>query len=452
MDTPPKIKPTNENENANAKPASGQPQPSSFDLDIRTVLVLVVVIAIGIIGFVVYHFNTTRRLEQAGNNARLEATRVQAEAELQRTKGAEGAKLAVAVGHQEELRLRVRNNTNARGNLLKQVAQLQADAASLSTNEQGKTVALHPDLVAQARRCYERDLGELPDRDEIITKIESSRRIGQQLLELAGTQFNPPAEMSVTLQDQGLWAESAARKTGQLQKTLESLVREAKIKVASSPVDAGTPTLETAIRNLTLSESAQRQRTMVEVTTKATDVATINLANAEADRILQGAKLKVDKMIKEGEEGIAKQKREIEDMLAQAKIAQAKGEVAKQEKEEEARKVKLRAKATEPAVKALLAPFITAGRWRPKGDTYDPKPHSLTVLKSWGALDQTIIGLQKLIDIACSLRDKERPRWGFGGDHKTYRLSPEQMKQATDAQKLLIELGPVLGELGVLDP
>jgi hypothetical protein len=233
---------------------------------------------------------------------------------------------------------------------------------------------------------------------------------------------------------------------------MASLLREAQIKFTLQAPEASSPTLQAAIRNLTLSESAARQREMVQATGEADKQAADLLKQAEVDKRLKEADAKAQKITQDADAYAASKKREIDQMLADAKIVQAKSDVAKKEKEVEAKNVLLRRKAAEPQVKAKLGPFLTPGHWTPGGMTYDAKPHSYSMLANQGALDPSIEGMQKLMDIAYDPADRERPRWRFGGSVRYWRNKPSAVETVQEAQRLLIELGEVMVELKLLEP
>src|ERR1051325_2758174 len=109
----------------------------------------------------------------------LALTNQQQRAELERQKGAEDARLAFARTHQNDTLIKVRQATNALETLLHQVDSVRADAAVLKTNEAGRALALHPDLVAQPRRLFESELPQLASASDIIERLEGARRIEQ---------------------------------------------------------------------------------------------------------------------------------------------------------------------------------------------------------------------------------------------------------------------------------
>ena len=388
----------------------------------------------------------------AATQQQAELDRLRKQAEAQQAKAQDDARLTLARNQQAEVLQRAHNATNALVALLQQMAKVQAEAAALGTNDAGKTLARHTELVTLARRFYEADLGELPAREDVIARIENARRIEVQLNEAGGTTFQPTPEMTVSLQDQVLWADSISRKLAALQKTMAALIRESQVKFSEQPPDGASPTLQAAIRNLTLSESAARQRELVKATSEADRQAADLVKQAEVDKRILEAESKAKKIIQDAEEAAAKRKLESEQLLAQAKVEQAKGEVIKKDTEREAEKVKQRKKAQEPQVKAKLGPFLTPGHWTPGGMTYDAKPHSYSMLAGHGALDPSIEGMQKLMDIAYDPADRERPRWRFGGSVRYWRNKPSAVESVKEAQQLLIELGEVMVELKMLEP
>jgi hypothetical protein len=195
----------------------------------------------------------------------------------------------------------------------------------------------------------------------------------------------------------------------------------------------------------------QRQKTILDKTTKADYEGTEKVANAEAQRILEEARLKAEQVLARAKAEAERIQRELALKQAQGKVEDSKNQVAIDKAEEEARKVVLRQKAAQPDIQAKLAPFITPGTWQLKGPaTVDPKPLSFTQLKSGGVLEPA--ALQKLVNIAITISDKVRPRWKFSVNMHIDRCRPDEIKAAREAQELLSELGPVLVEMNLLQP
>jgi hypothetical protein len=148
----------------------------------------------------------------------------------------------------------------------------------------------------------------------------------------------------------------------------------------------------------------------------------------------------------------AQQHREAIVHQAEAKVEDKKADARAEEKRQEALKIPLRQRASDPALKALLAPFITPGYHQLKGSSYDKAPLSYTDLQGCGALEASLPGLTKLVQIATYVGDRERPRWELRGGRLGWGHFQESIEKAKEAQQALIELGPVLVELGMLSP
>ena len=349
--------------------------------------------------------------------------------------------------------------------------------------EGGRRIALHPDLVAQARRLYDSDLPLLPARQTIVSKLENARRIGEQIAGASGTAYEPDVQFLGTLQSTALWGEQELSHVRQLQALVVALAQEARIKVTDLNVTAASPTLETAIGQLTQAESAFRQRTITEKTDQAKpqaiDIvvqAAVNksleearlqatnlmagvmelmkeqqrqamLRQAEDQRIFTETRIQITNVMSRLQDMQAQQHREVLVHQAENKVEDQRAEAKVEEKKLDARKIALRQRAEDPALRASLAPFITPGYHQLKGSSYDKKPLSYTELLSAGALDTSPRGLTKLVAIATYIGDRERPRWQLQGGRLAWGQYQESLEKAKDAQQALIELGPVLVEL-----
>ena len=75
---------------------------------------------------------------------------------------------------------------------------------------------------------------------------------------------------------------------------------------------------------------------------------------------------------------------------------------------------------------------------------------SYTELQSAGALTPTVQGLDKLVFIGTNLSDRVRPRWKI--NRVLYRKHNDELAMVKEVQQLLIELGPVLVEMKLLEP
>ena len=425
--------------------------PKRRGLPLWTALValfLIAAVAAVVLGALFYYARSDKaKLERQLQEQQTRA----AQNELNAKKATEEAKLAMARTRQEEVLAQARLATNVVGLLLQEINQVNTEAAALKTSEAGRTVALHPDLVAQARRLYDTDLPALVPTAEVVTRLEGVRRIEQQLVTALGTTYQPTADQAVTAQNAAVWAEQERRRVKNAQTLLVGLVQESKIKVATTPLTAQSPTLDAAVAQLRQDELALRQRATIQKTTQAEDAAAKLLAEAEAQRILQAARQEASNLLVKVNEEKAEWERAMKKREAEQKIKETETKIAVQTKTEEARNMELRKKASDPEVQNKLAPFITPGYWQTKavGFSTEKKPLSLTQLQAKGALAPTTAGLHALVEVATSPNDRVRPRWKVPAG---WVKKPDQFEMVKEAQALLIELGPVLVEMKMLEP
>ena len=424
-----------------AKPAGGMPYWTAL-----VALLILALVGLASLG-AVWYFTRSDKTIIDGKIRKLDEQ--QARATLAEKNAAQNGKMAVARSRQQDVLAHARNATNSLTLLLQEAQRLASQADALKSNDAGRRVAVHPDLVAQARRFYENDLADLPSTNEILGKLESAQRVERQLVSALGTTYEPTTDLLVIAQNAALWAEQQARAVAQAQTLLTSLIQESQIKVTDTPLTTNSPTLAVAIQELNQAEAAFRQRAILEKTSLATTQAVDTVAQATALRILTEARIQASNILAQANEAKAMQEREELKRQADSKIEDSKARVKASQKEDEARRIEQRKRAADPDVQVKLAPFITPGYWRPKSVSYDKKAHSLTQLQSFGALDDTIAGLRKLADIACNPRDQARPRWKLP---QYWVKNPQEMEKVKAAQQLLVELGPVLVELKMLEP
>jgi hypothetical protein len=232
---------------------------------------------------------------------------------------------------------------------------------------------------------------------------------------------------------------------------LASLEREAKVRIEPPPNGQEPENLSAALEKSVQVEIAKRQETIITKTTEANATAVDVVAKAEADRILREATNKAAAILRESNEMLEARRREQEIKDAESKAKDTQTQLASKKISDEANHQKLLAKASDPQVQSKLAPFITAGYLQGREIQMEKKPLSLTVLQSEGALEPTKDGMIKLAHIATTKQDKVRPRMALRVG-TMWLKNPEQIEEVKEAQSLLIELGPVLVEKGLLSP
>jgi F0F1-type ATP synthase membrane subunit b/b' len=290
----------------------------------------------------------------------------------------------------------------------------------------------------------------VPPEAETLTRLEAVRRIQQQVLANYGKAYEPPPALQETVQGASAWASETQLKVEPVRHTLAALAEDSKVRFTRATLTAQSPTLATAIARLQQQESGARLSQADAVVTQARTVADLDLAKAQAQQIVADARREAEAIRQRGQEEQAALEREQQEREAQLKVEETKTRLTVQSKEEEARKLGLRKKASDPATLAKLAPFITpgyAGIYKP---TYDKKPFSFSEMQSLGALAPTVEGLDLVAGIGVARIDTVRPRWKL--NPRTYRRYPDQLEMVREAQQLLIELGPVLVEMGKLEP
>lgn len=419
-------------------------------VSIWTALALLFVFALLVVGAAAFLYlkNNNQQLRLKQETAEAEAKK--ARTELEKKNAEDNAKLVLAQNQRDQVLIPVRSATNLLARLLSGVDAIQADAAALRTNDAGRAVGLNPELNQLARRFYDSELKTVPGREQVTMKLEGARRIEQQLLSAESTAFVPTSEMETNAQELITWSTQGEVKLAAARQALQALVSESKVRLSSSSVNASTPTLEKALSALSLTDAASRLKLGAAASASAKEEADLQTAKAEAERIKLEAQAKADAIIAEANALKKQTELQVSEKEAELKVQEAKTKVVVQKNEDEATKVLLRQKASDPQVLAELAPFTTPGYWNLRSLAADKKPLSYTALQTSGALTEGMRGLQQLVNIATSGYDKVRPRWDM--NRQLWVRKPDLIEKVKGTQKLLVELGPVLVEKGLLQP
>lgn len=443
------------------------------------------VVSAGALGILLYQWKADKARTQRQFQA-YEAKEMRRD--LEQKQAAQDAKLAEARNLQNSVLAQARQMTNHLGQLLARTRRLHAEAIALRTNEVGRLVGQYLDLATTARRLYESELRFVPAESTIQSKLENARRIEQQMQEAFGTTYVPEPGFAAELQNDGLWCAPELRQVERCQSLLTALVQEAHAKSEAPTLTPEPATLNAALERLAQDESKFRQRIIVEAAEQAKPQAAQLLAEAERERILQDARAQVTNVMNEMRALLAQQNNEhlvreaelqkavaaaqlqasnmmqtVAEMRqqhaqdvsvreAKAKVVEATVQVQVADQQEEARKVMLRRKAEDPKLRTLLAPFITPSYHQLNGMTMEKQPLSYTQICNQGALNPDMNGLRRLILLGASINYRDRPRWRLNGGTVNWVKHPEDIEMAKSAQSALIELGPVLVEMGLLAP
>jgi hypothetical protein len=434
-----------------------QPKGASIWTFLIVCLVLAL-LGLGALGYALYTVNGERnRLRDKVAAQQLEDQRRQLEAQ----QGAGEAKLVHARNVQDQVLAQVQTATNRLLQLLAQCDALRTDAAALLTNDAGRQVGLHPPLVGVARRFYEASLPTLPAETEITTQLEAVRRIGVQVQKNLNTAYEPSGDLTNTTHAAVQWSEAAASQVKQLRDALDALRTEGQVKFTRATLPPESPNLADALKQLGQQQATnslqQAEQTVVAARTSAAELraqAEAESIRAQAEREAAATRAKVQEDLAAQQRALdereARLKNELQEREAQLKVAESKTRVAVATQEDEARKVVLRQKASEPAVLAELAPFLTPGYYQIDSLTTDLKPLSYTKIMNAGALANDVRGLTTLLKIAWTSADRVRPRWKM--NPQLFLRHPDEVERIKRVQQLLLELGPVLVEMGKLQP
>ena len=411
------------------------------------VLALLLILVVAGIGGTYYYLRSDQlRLARETEAAQQEAKRK----ELVAQEAIANAQAVTARNQQDQLLTEVRAATNALTQLLAACDAVRAESAALRTNEAGRRAALHPELVTVARRFYEASLSQVPPEPELTTRLEAVRRIEQQLLANYGKAYELPAGLSGEVQTADAWVRQAQIKVEPARQTLAALVADSQVKFTRATLTADSPTLAVAIARFGEQQAAAQLRQGEAVLSSARTDATVEIATAQAQQIVADAKRQAAEILQQSQEAQAAKERDLAEREAKLKLAASQTKVVVQNTVDAARNVELKKKASDPALQAKLAPFITPGYWWVTKPSIDKKPLSFSELQNYGALAETPEGLDQLVFVGTNLRDKARPRWKLNRQY--YRNHSNELEMVKEVQKLLIELGPVLVEMKLLEP
>ena len=229
--------------------------------------------------------------------------------------------------------------------------------------------------------------------------------------------------------------------------------------------EAGQEGKDDEIRDI--AQKAGRDQAASEIATEKKIQAQV-LADLQAT---QDQKLRAAR--EEGERRIELLQKQLDERLAvlegDIKVTEASTEAKKTDADLEAERIaleaekeKLRQKARAPEVRVTLGALLEPGLWQPgrKLDASQPPgPISFSALQGYGALERSTSGLKRLASVFISKDDKSRSRlgkWMPGG--KVLWVSgvqngrPDAVQKFTAVQDILVELGPILVDLGMLAP
>lgn len=371
---------------------------------------------------------------------------VPADVRLASDHGASQQALAYAKTRQALAVARADDVTRLADECLSEIAAFDAVVQPLLAGDDGKKVAGDPVQLARFRAVLEKDR---PGKDV----AERLRRAANDLIAPvrasqanAKDAANPGDQVSGELDRLATQLAGVKRAWEQDRRTVDAVVADA--KRGGHPPAART--LDQAVRAeaeaeaLALATATEKERARVRAEMRERQVKEAG----ELERKIEEAKLEKLRSTKLAE---------ADRIQTDAGITTQKGKDAVAEEKAKLEKERLLKKAKTNEVKQALAPFLTPGYHQPfrykagamgMERAVKKEPVSFSKLQAMGALEETIQGLQELANVACNKDDDVRPRWGCGGYSPWWTTGQQEMVQK--AQSLLIELGPVLVEEGLL--
>lgn len=361
-------------------------------------------------------------------------------------------------------------------------SSFQARFEGLMTNDEGKRLAQDP-IAFMTYIRYKDDpivpLGEIASRKKALDSL-----LGQLKTELKSQNvgFHPPESQKRDTDEQYFWVRERLARVGERNEWIDSaLARAPKLAdpKTAKPLEAVVRAYEIERQEFwdkarQKGEAAANEESESMVIDKARMAAMesrlkeaeVMISKMKAEREVEFKRITTDTQQKLAEAEI-REKNLLAELDRAKKLAEATRRVEDAKAEAKSSRMGLEADKTldkqrceDPEVKRLLAPFLAHGKYQPGMNkeemlTADSKAISLSRLRSYGAMEPTPTGIQKLLEVATSKPlqrpiDTMRVRWG----HKP-RLrdnSPESVDEMKKAQQLLIELGPTMVELGMLQP
>lgn len=407
-----------------------------------TLLVLGVLAISGLIAGVLFMHKEKNKL--AEHLASFERQR--AGEDLERRKGEEQTKITLAHNRQTEVLRMVAPATNGLTELLNDIPIIHGYLSALKTNDLGKLVASRPDRVAQARRLYDDEPQALAATEEVRQRLENVRRIERQLLSELGTASSPDAELIETLREARLWANERQLRANLFSARLADLMVEARAEPRTNSLSRDL-NLTGALNRLIAHEARMYDEIVAPKVEAAKIQATNIVAEAKAENIVKGGQVQADQVRVQTALQIATNVVQITTF-----------DIQRQQVEDEARKLRLRQKASTPAIQAALAAYLSPGHYNAvlhgkMNDRFSvsARPMSLSQIRSAGALDPDIASVRRFIALGMN-HYNDRPRVSDMFRFGTWYRDGNAMKYAAQLQGWIIELGPTFVEMGLLAP
>ena len=332
-----------------------------------------------------------------------------------------------------------------------EVKSWNENVETLLTNERGKVLAGTPAYILAFQKLMEQRRPHGADAAAIRTRVSTLIEPVRAALAAEQSTYKPSAEFMAALEAENAAVIALIDQYRRPRLEVEALLRQA--EMAGKPAEV---TLERAMQMLDAQHADEQARAVAEAEETARKEADKRLTAARAEKILQDAEYREKQIKAEKELAAAEAESKLKELAAKQAAEKSRGETEATRIAEEARKQERIALAQSADVKAILSPLTAPGYYQPgvkAGESTDKIPISLSKLRSYGALQDSPEGLQKLLTVGTQPywaypEDKVRPRWPW--PPKLSNLKPDQLEQLKQAQKYLREIDTVLVELKML--
>jgi hypothetical protein len=332
-----------------------------------------------------------------------------------------------------------------------ELKQWNDSVVALLTNDRGKALAGDPDHIRYFRKTFQQRRPTKADGDAIRARVSALLEPLHAALAAERNSDKPDKETWDGLETHKKAVEDMIEKYRRPRREIESLVT-----LAQGATKPAAITLQQAIKDRDAQDADDQARLVAAAEETARKEGDKVLAEARAAKIRQETADK-KKQIEEEQNLEAARAESQRKLTAASREAEEKRGVGDAARIREAAQKQVNTRLAQSAeVKALLEPLTTPGYWQPGVDaseSTEKKAISLAKLRSYGALQDSPDGLQKLLTVGTKpfwnyLQDKVRPRWPWNPELR--HLKPDELEQLKQAQEYLRKLDTTLVELGML--
>lgn len=316
-----------------------------------------------------------------------------------------------------------------------ELTQWDGELASILDGDAGRRIATKPELVKAFRAVTEVDRPSKAEFEQFKVLATTALEPVNKAAANPDNAWDNTADTSKLLIELRADARSRRDSVRAARSRMQSVVSLSKRDISEQP-PTGAKSLPDAIRVLEQHEAEELTAAVRAAREKAREEVKSLLATTAADNVRLA--------------GQAEAKRE----TAKAEVARIKIELEAEALRIKVAKDRLRAKLATPEVLQDLTIFTAKGYTQPgqggtgifeKTDVFGPL--SFTRLKTGGYLDSSADGLKKLLRLGAEPSlSNDRPKWKFNA----FRLDQSNEAYLKRVQALLVELGPLMAEDGLL--